>query len=258
MIASLFDPRSCSAAVVLTRLARQGQNPPTWVRLGLQDERALSPMLWSKGDRVPFTDAVASVGVRGRAGSPLRERVRLGGRAATGRGLPLPPEIRPIARRRLAYQATVGDVNPHAQGSRDPPRLRRDRRLCGARIRCGALVASSARRQEGWSAPACHAATPLRAVRPSSVRDPTSEPAREPLHGAREVEEVWCAQRRASPPHLPTPGFGAEPTPFGCGPGLTVFRYAVRVTACGFDSLVGALEHDYAPAVGPAAAGLAC
>jgi hypothetical protein len=224
----------------------------------LQGERILSPMLWSKGDRVPFTDAVASVGVRGRAGSPLRERVGLGGRAATGRGLPLPPEIRPIARRRLAYQATVGDVNPHAQGSRDPPRLRRDRRLCGARIRCGALVASSARRQEGWSAPACHAATPLRAVRPSSVRDPTSEPAREPLHGAREVEEVWCAQRRASPPHLPTPGFGAEPTPFGCGPGLTVFRYAVRVTACGFDSLVGALEHDYAPAVGPAAAGLAC
>ncbi len=268
MIATLFDGRSCSAVAVLTRLARP-RSPASGARAGdgtrrrgsdwdRKGERFLSPTLWSKGDRVSSTYAVASGGVSRRAGSPLRQRVGLCGRAATGRGLPLRPEIRPIARGRLAYQATVGDVNPHAQGSWDPTRLRGGRRLCGARIRCGALVASRARRQAGCSEPACHAATALRAIRPSSVRDPTSGPAREPLHSAREVEEVWCPQRgrQASPP-LPVqaPGLGVGPKGFGHGTGPANFGFAAGLAVLEFDGHVDAHDPDgYTAAVGLAAA----
>ena len=126
--------------------------------------------------------------------------------AATGRGLRMCPEIRPVGRRRFAYRAAAGDLNPHAQGSRHRTRLCGGRRLCGARIRCRALDASGARRQGGWPESACRAATALCATCGSPVRDPTSQSARGPLRRAREVEEVWCAQpgRQASPaPHLP-------------------------------------------------------
>lgn len=217
----------------------------------------LCSALWTEGERVPSTYAVASRGVSSRAELFLRQRlgpcgraptarrtgrpassgiararaargsvivpaeachhdgrlqprdatVRIGFRewkcdsaagfsvlarrqAATGRGLRLRPEIRPIARRRLAYRAPAGDVNPHAQGSRHPTRLCGGRRMLGSRIRCRALVASGARRQAGWSEQACHGPIALRATCASPVRDPTRQSARDPLHRAREVGEV--------------------------------------------------------------------
>ena len=103
-----------------------------------------------------------------------------------------------------------------------------------------------------------HATLEPRCARSAPHRSATrrARPARDPLHGAREVEEVWCPQpgSQASPP-LPVqaPGLGVGPKGFGHGTGPANFGFAAGLAVLEFDGPVD--DHDgYAAAGGLVAA----